>query len=137
MIRADETLFLLETAHTAYAFRIDGGVPEHLYYGARLPRREDYALLGPSVRHEIGGGAVLDTGVCLENRLLEVGTPGWGDLRDSAVEAVFADGSRAARFALESWEVTPRQTPAGPRSCFSTTPTIQSEPLPTGHSSRG
>jgi len=113
MIRADGTLFLLETEHTAYAFRISAGVPEHLYYGARLPRREDYALLGPSVRHEIGGGAVLDTGVCLENRLLEVGTPGWGDLRASAVEAEFADGSRALRFALQSWEVTPRQTPAG------------------------
>lgn len=113
MIQEKDGLFLLTTDQTAYAFSTAAGLPQHLYYGARLPRQSDYAHLVPDWRHAPGNGALLSANISLENRLLEVGTPGWGDLRECGAELLFADGGRACCFAPVSWEKTERQTPAG------------------------
>jgi alpha-galactosidase len=44
--------FLLETSKSAYAFQISKeGKPVHLYWGAKLPRWEDYPTLPPQKQH--------------------------------------------------------------------------------------
>ena len=60
MITIENNCFVLETAHTAYAFDVSGGVLRHLYYGSKLRRLEDYALTAPRPLFAPGNAAVLD-----------------------------------------------------------------------------
>lgn len=99
MITIDNRLFILETAHTAYCFRArEDGVLEHLYYGARLSCREDYAALAPAPLYAPGNAAVLPDGTALERLDQEAGTLGWGDCREAAVVLRFADGGASCAF---------------------------------------
>ena len=111
MIRTDNKLFVLETAHSGYAFRVtEGGVLQHLYYGARLCRQEDYLVL-PVTRNQPGNALLDGDGLCREDLMQEAGTRGWGDLRAPLAEVIFADGSRAADFRFSHFE---RPETAGP-----------------------
>ena len=63
MITIENNCFVLETAHTAYAFDVSGGVLRHLYYGSKLRRLEDYLLTAPRPLFAPGNAAVLEGGV--------------------------------------------------------------------------
>ena len=113
MIYAENRRFILETDHTGYAFCVtEGGVLQHLHYGARLPRQEDY-LAGP-VTFNQPGNALLDAdGLCREDLLQEAGTAGWGDLRQPLAELTFSDGGRAADFRFSHFERPETAAPEG------------------------
>ncbi len=111
MILTENNLFILETEHTGYAFCVTkGGLLQHLHYGARLPRREDYLVL-PVTRNQPGNALLDGDGTCREDLLQEAGTAGWGDLRAPLVELTFPDGGRSADFRFSHFE---RPENAGP-----------------------
>ena len=114
MITVENRLFILETERTAYCFRArEDGVLEHLYYGARLGRREDYEALAPVYRHQPGNAVVLESGAALERMDQEVGTAGWGDSRECAVDVIFPDGDSSASFRYFHTMRPELDTPAG------------------------
>ncbi|MBE6990043.1 MAG: alpha-galactosidase [Ruminococcaceae bacterium] len=112
MIWTGNGIFILQTGQTGYAFRTaQGGVLQHLYYGRRLPRTEDY-LLAPVTLNQ-PGNALLDGGSCREDLLQEAGTAGWGDLRQSLVEVRLPDGGRACDFHFSHFERPASAAPEG------------------------
>jgi len=109
--------FVLDTAHTTYAFSIlPTGHAEHLYYGGRIPIRDAAALASLAEKHAFPAG---NTVVCdpshpeyaLEELSLEVSARGRGDVRDPFVEIVHADGSRTSDFTFRSAEITNEKPP--------------------------
>jgi len=113
MIRTEKNLFILETSHTAYAFRTtEAGVLQHLYYGARLPRSEDYDS-APVILNQPGNALLDNDGLCREDLLQEAGTVGWGDLREPLVDVLFPDGGRSCDFRFTHFERPETQGPDG------------------------
>jgi alpha-galactosidase len=114
MITTENGRVVLETAHTAYCFCVtEEGLLEHLYYGPRLPRQEDYDRLGPELRHAPGGSPVLAGGVCPDALAQEAGTSGWGDLRPPLVRLRFDDGGESAAFRFVSLDRPEQAAPDG------------------------
>lgn len=114
MIYTENGLFLLETAHTAYAFDVcAGGALRHLYYGARLTRPEDYAALAPVVLNQPGNSTIDPQQVGHENLMQEAGTAGWGDLRPAMVRAALPDGGLACDFRFSHFERLTSAAPEG------------------------
>lgn len=113
MITIDNHCFVLETAHTAYAFDVSGGVLRHLYYGSKLRRLEDYPLTAPRPLFAPGNAAVLEGGVSLEDMAQECGSVGWGDVRESLVDVRLPDGGRAAVFRFAYYERGIKAAPQG------------------------
>ena len=99
MIRVlKDRLFVLDTLHTTYAFRVlHTGHPEHLYYGARITVEDEAGL---AERHAFppGNTCLYDDDpkkyYTLEDMRLEMSWPGKGDLREPAVALRHADGGR-------------------------------------------
>ena len=111
MILTENNRFVLQTQRTGYAFcTTAGGVLQHLYYGARLPREEDYHS-APVNRNQPGNARLDNEGLCREDLMQEAGTAGWGDLRQPLAELTFPDGGRAADFRFSHFE---RPENAGP-----------------------
>ena len=111
MILTEKKLFCLETNHTAYAFRAtETGVLQHLYYGARLPRLEDYDN-APVILNQPGNSLLDGDSLCREDLLQEAGTVGWGDLRQPLIDVTFPDGGRSCDFRFSHFE---RPESAGP-----------------------
>ena len=104
MILTEKNLFLLETAHTAYAFRTtEHGLLQHLYYGRRLTRPEDYDS-APVILNQPGNALLDDGAICREDLLQEAGTVGWGDLREPLADVAFPDGGRSCDFRFSHFE---------------------------------
>ena len=97
-------VFVLDTEHTTYAFRIlPTGQAEHLYYGARIPieNADDLIPLYEKREFEIGNSIKYhdaETALNLEDICLEASGAGHGDLREPTVEIVCADGCRTTDF---------------------------------------
>ncbi|MBP3493875.1 MAG: alpha-galactosidase [Oscillospiraceae bacterium] len=114
MITVENNLFVLETAHTGYAFDVmEDGLCRHLYYGSRLPRTEDYRAAAPQPLFPVGNGAVCENGQCLEDLAQECGSVGWGDLRQSLADVTLCDGGRAASFRFAYFERLGDAAPKG------------------------
>lgn len=114
MITIENNRFILETANTGYAFFVDErGLCRHLYYGAKLPALEDYALTQPVRLCSVGNGAEFDGGESLEDMVQECSSVGWGDVRESLVDVSLYDGGRAALFCFAYCERTPNARPRG------------------------
>ena len=102
-------LFILDTKHTTYAFRVlPTGHLEQLYYGAHITIGEEAA--GLSERHAFppGNTALYDDEekrYTLEDMRLEMSWPGKGDLREPAVTVRHADGGRTSDFVFEKAEL--------------------------------
>ena len=104
MIRRTEgeyPLFILDTDHTSYLFRVmPTGHLEHLYYGRKLHiRNAEEAEALVEKRSFEPGNAIRYYGskdpVILEDLRLEASFGGHGDLREPFAEIVGADGSRS------------------------------------------
>ena len=114
MITIENNCFVLETAHTGYAFDVaEGGVLRHLYYGRKLRRLEDYANAAPRPLFAPANGAVCEDGTCLEDMPQECGSVGWGDTREPLVDVVLPDGGRAAAFRFAYYERGVKYGPEG------------------------
>ena len=108
MITIDESLYLLDTEHTTYAFRVtETGHLEHLHYGGRLSVQETEALTEKRA-FPSGNLISLDAehpAVTLEDMCLEFSSYGKGDIREPFLEVVHADGSFTSDFRFEKAEV--------------------------------
>ena len=103
MIRIENGLFILETAHTSYLFMADEtGNLIHLYYGERIELTEGslHALL-PKCVNQNGCSIIADKEnavLCLDDVCLEMSSRGKGDMKEPFVELIYADGSRTSDF---------------------------------------
>ena len=103
MIKKEQNVFVLDTAHTTYCFRVmDTGHLEHLYYGRKITVDADSAeVLFEKHAFAPGNTNVYDpehTSFSLEDIRLEMSSYGKGDIREPFVELVHADGSTTSDF---------------------------------------
>ena len=105
MIKVKDQLIRLDTKNTTYAFRINEGYPEHLYYGRRLVD-DDFTAV--ALKNTIDLGSTVKTEgskFFLERNLLEYSGVGRGDYRHSPIELLMPDGSFVCDFAYDSHNV--------------------------------
>ena len=108
MVTYQDSLFTLETDHTAYLFRVTPfGHLEHVHYGVRIPHGEiETLLLKRNIMH---GSAVMysetDSAYCLDNLKLEWSGVGCGDYRQTPLEVKLADGTFRTDFVYVSHEI--------------------------------
>ena len=102
MISVKDQVFRLETRATVYAFRINEGYLEHLYYGRRLV---DVDFTAAALKNTIDLGSTVKTEgskFFLERNLLEYSGIGRGDYRHSPIELLMPDGTFVCDFVYES-----------------------------------
>ena len=105
MITVKEQLFKLETRSTTYAFRINEGYLEHLYYGRRV---DDVDFTAAALKNTIDLGCTVKTegsSFFLERNLLEYSGIGRGDYRQSPVELLMPDGTFVCDFVYDSHRI--------------------------------
>ncbi|HUW69195.1 MAG TPA: alpha-galactosidase [bacterium] len=92
----------LDTNRTSYILgTLATGQLEHLYYGSRLRRMDDYEPLRQ--KNDVPYGTMVNISqsnknIGLDDQCLEYSGLGKGDFREPAMELVFADGSRTTDF---------------------------------------
>lgn len=105
-----ELLFTLSTDESSYQMKADRhGVLLHLFYGERLNEGDDLSRLIFMTDMGFSGNpacAGTDRAYSLDTLPQEVSGFGAGDFRDSMVELLHEDGSRAAEFYFDSYEIT-------------------------------
>ena len=105
MIRETNQLFRLETKNTTYAFRINEGYPEHLYYGRRLVD-EDFTAVALKNTIDLGSTVKQEgSSFFLERNLLEYSGIGRGDYRHSPIELLMPDGTFVCDFIYDSYRI--------------------------------
>ena len=98
----------LQTAHSSYQIGVDDyGYLLHLWYGKRLPAE---SLMGSVCRGDIGFSgnpyeAGTDRGTSPDTLPMEYPGYGCGDFRDAAICLTLPDGSKAADFRFEKYEI--------------------------------
>ena len=105
MISVNDQVFRLETKATTYAFRINEGYLEHLYYGRRLT---DSDLTAASMKNTIDLGSTVKaegSKFFLERNLLEYSGIGRGDYRHSPIELLMPDGTFVCDFVYDSHRI--------------------------------
>lgn len=86
----EDRLFILDTAHTTYAFAIDGnGNARHLYYGATISREQDLQ------------GTLESTGAMQE----ELSSFGCLRLKETAMHVAYANGTRDFRSRMDGYSI--------------------------------
>ena len=105
MIKVSDQVFRLETKNTTYAFRINEGYPEHLYYGRRVI---DTDFTAAALKNTIDLGSTVKiegSKFFLERNLLEYSGIGRGDYRHSPIELLMPDGTFVTDFVYESHRI--------------------------------
>ena len=105
MINVNGLTFRLHTQNTTYAFRINEGYLEHLYYGRRV---DDTDFTASALKNTIDLGSTVKiegNGFFLERNLLEYSGIGRGDYRHSPVELLMPDGSFVCDFVYDSYRI--------------------------------
>ena len=105
MINVKDRVFRLETKGTTYAFRINEGYPEHLYYGRRIV---DSDFTATALKNTIDLGCTVKTEgskFFLERNLLEYSGVGRGDYRHNPIELLMPDGTFVCDFVYDSHRV--------------------------------
>ena len=121
MIYAENGNFLLEMAHTTYAFCVDpAGNLQHLYYGEKLNLgvswQKALEALKMRVFNSNGCSIIQDPMypmVSLDDVCLEVSGRGKGDMAQPFVELIYPDGSRTSDFRFRNFEIMEKQVPEG------------------------
>ena len=112
MIRILGNEYHLETAHTAYRFRIlPGGLLEHISYG---PRKNEEKMPAEEAAYRVPAGNTIAYSQSYPEQMpemlsLEVSSRGKGDLREPFVEVVYPDGSRTCSFLFEEAQILPQK----------------------------
>ncbi|MBP5384312.1 MAG: alpha-galactosidase, partial [Lachnospiraceae bacterium] len=113
MIKVINNLFMLNTEHTTYAFRIsEDHLIEHLHYGALLPvpvqGDDTERALMHKVSHDKGTTINYrkESPLTIEDLPLEVSSYGKGDFREPMLVLSYADGSRTSDFIYKSHEIS-------------------------------
>ncbi len=111
MIRKENSVFILDTTHTTYCFRVmETGHLEHLYYGRKitLSCEEDAKVLVEKQAFAPGNLNAYDEehkSIALEDTRLEMSAYGRGDIREPFIEVVHSDGSYTSDFLFENAEI--------------------------------
>lgn len=121
MIYAENGNFLLEMAHTTYAFCVDpAGNLQHLYYGEKLNLGVSWQKALEALKMRVfnpnGCSIIQDPmhpAVSLDDVCLEVSGHGKGDMAQPFVELIYPDGSRTSDFRFRDFEIMEKQVPEG------------------------
>lgn len=111
MIICNNNTFVLNTDNTTYAFRVmDTGHLEHLYYGKKIRIDELCGVEALCQQNAFAPGNTINYdekhgGFTMEDMCLEVSAYGKGDIRDSFVNIIHADGSATSDFIYDSHSV--------------------------------
>lgn len=99
-VNASNRLFHLQTKHTSYVFHvIEDGSLGQLYYGPKIPFKDDYANLNTREEHDCTNTRT-DEDVEFQAELLkqEYAGLGKGDYRYPAFQITYPNGSRTSEF---------------------------------------
>ena len=109
MIKQLDSVYILHTSKTTYAFRVmENGYLEHLYYGKRIRLSEGAEALIEKQEFAPGNSSIYDDkngALTLEDICLEVSANGKGDMREPFIEVIHSDGSRTSDFTFVSAEI--------------------------------
>lgn len=106
-VNASNRLFHLQTKHTSYVFHvIEDGSLGQLYYGPKIPFKDDYANLNTREEHDCTNTRT-DEDVEFQAELLkqEYAGLGKGDYRYSAFQITYPNGSRTSEFQYRDYEL--------------------------------
>lgn len=117
MIRQLGKVFVLDTAHTTYCFRVlETGQLEHLYYGSyiRIGSEQEAEALFEKHAFAPGNSILYDQQhpqYSLEDMRLEMSGYGKGDIREPFVEVIHADGSATQDFVYDHAKISEGKAP--------------------------
>ena len=106
-VNASNRLFHLQTKHTSYVFHvIEDGSLGQLYYGPKIPFKDDYANLNTREEHDCTNTRT-DEDVEFQAELLkqEYAGLGKGDYRYPAFQITSPNGSRTSEFQYRDYEL--------------------------------
>lgn len=106
-VNASNRLFHLQTKHTSYVFHvIEDGSLGQLYYGPKIPFKDDYANLNTREEHDCTNTRT-DENVEFQAELLkqEYAGLGKGDYRYPAFQITYPNGSRTSEFQYRDYEL--------------------------------
>lgn len=106
-VNASNQLFHLQTKHTSYVFHvIEDGSLGQLYYGPKIPFKDDYANLNTREEHDCTNTRT-DEDVEFQAELLkqEYAGLGKGDYRYPAFQITYPNGSRTSEFQYRDYEL--------------------------------
>ncbi|MFR0593974.1 alpha-galactosidase [Limosilactobacillus mucosae] len=106
-LNASNRLFHLQTKHTSYVFHvIEDGSLGQLYYGPKIPFKDDYANLNTREEHDCTNTRT-DEDVEFQAELLkqEYAGLGKGDYRYPAFQITYPNGSRTSEFQYRDYEL--------------------------------
>lgn len=99
-------VFTLQTKHSAYQMKEEGGFLFHNYYGPVIGDMDMSYLVRPLDRGFSGQPQeIMDRGFSLDTRLLEYSSYGTGDYRDYCLHAAYGDGSQVTDLRFVSYEI--------------------------------
>ena len=105
MVSVNDQVFRLDTKSTTYAFRLNEGYLEHLYYGKRVV---DTDFTAAAMKNTIDLGSTVKiegSKFFLERNLLEYSGIGRGDYRHSPMELLMPDGTFVTDFVYDSHRI--------------------------------
>ena len=106
-VNASNRMFHLQTKHTSYVFHvIEDGSLGQLYYGPKIPFKDDYANLNTREEHDCTNTRT-DEDVEFQAELLkqEYAGLGKGDYRYPAFQITYPNGSRTSEFQYRDYEL--------------------------------
>jgi len=106
-VNASNRLFHLQTKHTSYVFHvIEDGSLGQLYYGPKIPFKDDYANLNTREEHDCTNTRT-DEDVEFQAELLkqEYAGLGKGDYRYPAFQITYPNGSRTSEFQYRDYDL--------------------------------
>lgn len=106
-VNASNRLFHLQTKHISYVFHvIEDGSLGQLYYGPKIPFKDDYANLNTREEHDCTNTRT-DEDVEFQAELLkqEYAGLGKGDYRYPAFQITYPNGSRTSEFQYRDYEL--------------------------------
>lgn len=99
-------VFTLQTKHSAYQMKEEGGFLFHNYYGPVIGDMDMSYLVRLLDRGFSGQPQeIMDRGFSLDTRLLEYPSYGTGDYRDYCLHAAYGDGSQVTDLRFVSYEI--------------------------------